>query len=180
MKISSLSGISTTNNRSINVATTVGTLDVQQAVAANGSGTVTLDANGTNASLTNNSTGTIDSGSGQITLTADAQITLAGTVGSATTGPISITADADGTLNGVETGLLSNSAQIGNSSAVGEGTVGKTPFFRDILARVFFITRYSTFASLNPLRSSVIVFTSTPLKSATKMLEALENFSVIS
>ena len=89
------------------------------AITANGSGTVTLTANGGSSDII--AGGAIDSGSGLITLHADNNITLntGGTVGASTTGAITIAADNDGS----GAGTLTTSAAIGNASAAGAITL---------------------------------------------------------
>ncbi|MFQ5661317.1 MAG: hypothetical protein ACE5GZ_12910, partial [Gammaproteobacteria bacterium] len=94
-------------------------------VTANGAGTVTLDANGNQSDLTSSGSGTIVSGSGQITLTSDDDVSIGATVGAAGTSAISISANVDAALGAGETGILSNTAGIGNG---GSGLVALSGF----------------------------------------------------
>ena len=122
-----LTGVSTAaGDGPLSVTVGTGNLIASEAVSANGSGVVTLDATAADASLTVQADGDVDSGSGLITLRADGDINLntGGTVGTTTTGGIAITADQDNS----GAGTLTTNAAIGNAVAAG----GVTMTARDI------------------------------------------------
>ncbi|MCM8778356.1 MAG: filamentous hemagglutinin N-terminal domain-containing protein, partial [Candidatus Omnitrophica bacterium] len=117
-----LTGISTSSNGAISVVVpTAGNITTSEAISANGTGTVTLDAQAAAATITIGALGDVDSGSGLISLLADGDINLnaGGTVGAATTGAITITADQDGDA----AGSLNALANIGNASCAGAITI---------------------------------------------------------
>ena len=129
----STSDLVTTSNGNISLITTGGTITLNDgvnanhvAVSANGSGTVTLNAGGTNADLVINAA--VNSGTGALTLTAARnvhQVASYGNLSTIGTGTISVTATGgqitmdDGTTTTTATGSISYTA----GGAAGSGSV---------------------------------------------------------
>ncbi|MBT7080640.1 MAG: hypothetical protein HN929_04110, partial [Chloroflexi bacterium] len=90
-----LSGLTTAGNGNVAIKTTNGDLTIAQAVNANGTGNITLDANGTNSDV--NVQAALTSGTGSLTITADDSIvfTADGDITTAGTGSVSITSNTD-------------------------------------------------------------------------------------
>jgi hypothetical protein len=97
-----VSGVSTASNGSIDIRAAGGSLTVNNAVTADGSGAVNLEASGSGSSLT--LTAPVSSGSGNLTLTANTNVDLSTAAADLTTGGAgTITARAtSGTLTMAE------------------------------------------------------------------------------